>query len=116
VVINGGSGFDSSGGPRNLPEYLAFATTHGKPLALSEWGVDPVFGSGDDPNFIQYVYNFVSSNAGTGAGNVSYECYFNQSKSPTDRRQLYYAPGEADANGRTSTEFPLAAARYQSLF
>jgi hypothetical protein len=116
TVWAGASGFDGSGGPRNLPEYLTFANTHGKPLAISEWGVDPIFGTGDDPNFIQYVFDFATANAGTTAGHVPYECYFNESKSSTDRRQLYYVAGEPDANGRTTTEFPLAAARYQALF
>lgn len=116
VITAGASGFDSTGAPRNLPEYQAYATAHGVPLAISEWGVDPIFGTGDDPNFVQYVYDFVSANAGVTTGKVPYECYFNESKSSTDRRQLYYAPGEPDANGRTTTEFPLAAARYQALF
>lgn len=118
VFVDGGAPTDSLGGPRTLETHRAFAEAHGVPFGVSEWGLSPltVFGTGDDPNFIQYVYDFCHLNAGGGIGRLLYELYFNESKNPTDRRQIYYFAGSPDANGLTTTEFPIAAARYQALF
>ncbi|TAH32478.1 hypothetical protein EYC59_05915 [Candidatus Saccharibacteria bacterium] len=116
VNILGHSGSDGYGGPVGLNEHFAFAVSHNKPFAISEWGVDPIYGRGDDPQYIQFVHDFCVANGGTGAAKLNYESYFNFTKSASDRRQLYYAPGYADAIGQTATEFPQAAAQYISAF
>lgn len=58
---------NSSIGPK---KWLKFAASHGKPLALAEWG-------GTSGYFIRVVNDWISRNAGTGSGQVIYDCYLN---------------------------------------
>ncbi len=109
AVVNG-TAYDGYGGPAGLLQHRQFALDHGKPIAISEWGVDHTYGTGDDPNYIQYMYDFYSTYGGTGAGNVLYENYFNLSSGYSNNFQLFY-PGQGD-----STSNPNAAARYRQLF
>jgi hypothetical protein len=57
-----------------------FASQNGVPLAFCEWGVAApelgVYGLGDDPLYINNMYNFMN----TGANNVAWESYFNISE------------------------------------
>ena len=101
---------DGFGGPIGLLQHRQFALDHGKPIAISEWGVDHTYGTGDDPNYIQYIYNFCSTYGGTGAGNLIYENYFNLSAGYSNNFQLFY-PGQGN-----STSNPNASARYVQLF
>ena len=109
AIVNG-QAYDGNGGPVGLVQHREFALAHGKPIAISEWGVDHTYGTGDDPNYIQYIYNFCSTHGGTGAGNLIYENYFNLSSGYSNDFQLYY-PGQ----GNSGTN-PNAATRYVQLF
>lgn len=109
AIVNGQS-YDGYGGPVGLVQHREFALAHGKPIAISEWGVDHTYGTGDDPNYIQYIHDFCSTNGGTGAGNLIYENYFNLSAGYSNNFQLFY-PGQGDSSSN-----PNAALRYRQLF
>jgi hypothetical protein len=66
---------DQYGGPTGLAKHLEFAQQHGKPFAVPEWGNN--LDAGDQPDYIAYMNTFFKNNAGTGAGQVLYEGYFN---------------------------------------
>lgn len=72
---------DAGNSPRGIGAWLAFAKQHGKPLAFPEWGInwaeDASTGPQDNPLFIQKMNDFFRANAGTGAGQVLYEIYYN---------------------------------------
>lgn len=63
---------DQWGGPRGLEQWRRFAESHGKPLALSEWGLDASTTT-DNPFFIQKMNEWFRAHAGTGAGKLLYE-------------------------------------------
>lgn len=109
AIVNG-QAYDGYGGPVGLIQHREFALAHGKPIVISEWGVDHTYGTGDDPNYIQYIYDFCSTHGGTGAGNLLYENYFNLSSGYSNDFQLYY-PGQGDSSSN-----PNSAARYRQLF
>lgn len=104
--------YDNYGGPIGLREHRQFAEDHGVPIAIPEWGVDHnAWGTGDDPNYIRYVYDFCAQYRGTGAGNLLYECYFNKTAGyESSDFQLFY-PGQGN-----STTNPLSSAAYRSLW
>lgn len=60
------------------------ALAFGVPLGISEWG-NPAFdessgggsGGGDAPGFFDYMFSWMTANAGTGAGKFVYDIYFN---------------------------------------
>ncbi len=110
TAITLGQSVDGYGGPVGLMQHRQFALDHGKPISISEWGVDHSYGNGDDVNYIQYIHDFGMTYGGTGAGNLLYENYFNQSEGYSNDFQLYY-PGV----GVSSTN-PNSAARYKQLF
>jgi beta-mannanase len=66
---------DQYGGPTGLAKHREFAQEHGKPFAVPEWGNNT--DAGDQPDYIAFMHTFFKSNAGTGAGQVLYEGYFN---------------------------------------
>jgi hypothetical protein len=70
---------DWRGAPRGLESYRQFAESVGLPFAISEWSnvASGTLSGGDQPSFVQGMYDFVKSNAGTGAGKVIYEIQFN---------------------------------------
>ena len=109
-VVNGNNPYDGFGGPQGLYAHRQFADDHGKPFGISEWGVDHLYGTGDDPNYIQYVHDFGAAYGGTGAGNLLYEAYFNLSQGYSNDFQLFY-PGQGD-----SSTNPDAALRYRQIF
>ncbi len=109
AIVNG-QAVDGYGGPVGLLQHRQFALDHGKPIAISEWGVDHTYGTGDDPNYIQYIHDFCTTYGGTGAGNLLYENYFNLSSGYSNDFQLFY-PGQGDSGSN-----PTAAARYRQLF
>ncbi len=72
-----------------------FAAAHGKLMSYPEWGVGQ---AGDNPYFVQQMYNWFVDNA----GQIAYACYF-------------------DVDGAWPTqiddgEFPLSQAKFVSLF
>lgn len=58
-----------------LNYWLQFAISHNKKLSVPEWGLMPRsnHGNGDDPVYIQHMFNFFRKNA----KNIAYEAYFN---------------------------------------
>ena len=83
----------SNGGPWGLQAWLAFARSKGKKLEMAEWGGGRV---GDNPAYIQKMYNFFRS-AGDG---LAHEGYLNNGE-----HQLYSA-----------TRLPKTSAMYRQLF
>lgn len=68
-----------NGGPRGIERWREFAQSKGKPMAVSEWGLRPRESAPpfSNPFFITKMNEFFRANAGTGAGQVLYESYFN---------------------------------------
>jgi hypothetical protein len=98
---------DGNGAPRGLESYRRFALSVGLPFAISEWSnvaSGTSFG-GDQPAFVEGMYDFVKWNAGTGAGNVIYEIQFNV---------------KMQAGGKfvmgPSTQLPISSEVYRRLF
>jgi hypothetical protein len=65
-------------GPYGLDYWLAFAKEHGEKFSVPEWGVDSnvAWGdeaSGDDPGYIEDMYNFFVANSAA----LAFEAYFN---------------------------------------
>jgi hypothetical protein len=84
----------------------SFAAAHSKPIAFPEWGLvydgpNPSQGGGDDPLFIQNMYNWFASH------NTSFENYSNVDD---PNNGFYY--GLTTGSGK----FPQATAVYQQLF
>jgi hypothetical protein len=98
---------DGKGAPRGLESYRQFAQSVGLPFAISEWSnvASGTSSGGDQPSFVQGMYDFVKSNAGTGAGKVIYEIQFNV---------------KMQAGGKfvmgPSTPLPSSSAKYKDLF
>ncbi|MCB9945261.1 MAG: hypothetical protein H6851_16765 [Geminicoccaceae bacterium] len=65
--------------PIGIETWMKFAKSHGKKLALAEWGItnrgNTTFwkGNGDNALFIRNMYAFFKRNS----GNIAYESYFN---------------------------------------
>ena len=60
-------------GPDGIGAVLQFATAHGKPISIPEWGVSPrdqSEGFGDDPVFVKGIASVVRDN------DVAYQSYF----------------------------------------
>jgi len=70
-----GGSTDRFGAPQGLEQHRLFAKEHGKPFAVSEWGNQVE--NGDQPKYVEYMHDFFTKNAGTGAGQLLYEGYFN---------------------------------------
>lgn len=96
---------DHGTSPRGIGAWLAFAKQHGKPLAIPEWGLnwanDGTKGPQDNPFYIEKMNEFFRNNAGTGAGQVLYEIYYDIDDV---KAQLY--PVASNPNG---------SAKYKSL-
>jgi hypothetical protein len=73
-------------GDHGLAYWSAFAKSHVKPMAMTEWGVVAMtngHGGGDDPAFIDHMFEFMTA----PANNVAYEHYFNTG-TPSDDHTL----------------------------
>ena len=82
-----------------------FAIAHGKPVSYPEWGLSGVNAEvtsnvgGDNPTFIQGMYDWMNSLPANGPGSLEYHSYFNQ---------------DPDSNHRIDAgHFPNASARFQ---
>ena len=98
--------------PRGLAFWAKFARSHGKPLAIPEWGVvsaDHGHGGKDNPHFIAQMHAFLMD----PANGVAFHCYFDINDT-TLRHQL--SPGVAGTGKKEGTEFPKSAARFKALF
>ena len=85
------------GGPKGLGTWIAFARSHGKKLSVPEWAVWHDTSTGDDPFYVQKMYETFKNNAST----IAYESYFN-----CQDRHKVYQPGMN----------PRASAQYKSLW
>ncbi|SHF62455.1 glycosyl hydrolase [Geodermatophilus nigrescens] len=66
---------DQWGAPKGLEMHRRFAESQGLPLAISEWSGNADFT--DTAAFMQGMYDFFRTHAGTGAGDLLYEVLFN---------------------------------------
>lgn len=61
----------------------SFAVSHGKPVAVPEWGLSgggtefPTDHGGDDVAFVQEMYDWFASLPATGPGSLAFQAYFN---------------------------------------
>lgn len=98
---------DGAGAPKGIEAHRAFAQSRGLPLIVQEWG-----GNADNGDYIEYVnsmFNFFKSNAGTGAGQIAAEAYFNVLVPEQAYRFFLYNDGRA-------TRLPNSAAKYKQLW
>jgi hypothetical protein len=68
----------------SLQVQLAFALAHGKQVSFPEWGLwggpaqsAQVHGGGDDPTFVQGMFDWMSSLPAQGPGSLAFQAYFN---------------------------------------
>ena len=94
---------DDHGAPVGLEAHRRFAERVGLPFAVSEWSTNAE--KGDAREFIEQVYVWMSSNAGTGAGNLLYEIQFNVAS---------YGDAKFRLDGESRQ--PRAAAAYRELW
>jgi hypothetical protein len=86
-----------------------FAISHGKQVSYPEWALAtggseaPTSAGGDNPTFIQGMYNWMNSLPSSGAGSLAYQTYYNDD---ADGHDGYHA----------LSHFPNAQARFRALF
>jgi len=83
--------------------WIKFAQSHNKPMTINEWGVWNTrdgHGGGDDPMFIQTMYDFVTSN------NVLFHSYFD----------VWAFDGNHELQPTQYPAFPQSAALFKKLF
>jgi hypothetical protein len=86
------------GGPWGFGSWVQFAKSHGKKLSVPEWGIwNERPGGGDNPFYIQKMYDTFRKNAST----IAYEGYFN-----CLARHQIHSPGKN----------PKASAKYRALW
>jgi Glycosyl hydrolase family 26 len=86
-------------GDHGLQFWSSYAAAHGKPLAITEWGLTHLangHGGEDDPSYVGHMFEFMTN----PANHVAYEDYFDYG-SPTNQHRL-----------TGSTLFPLSAAEF----
>jgi len=91
-------------GYQGLKEWLAFAIAHGKKLSVPEWGLfrTDTHGNGDNPTYIQNMYDFFKTNA----ANLAYEAYFNDFNEGDGLSDSLWNP----------IQVPLSSAKYKALY
>jgi hypothetical protein len=67
-------------GSYGMDYWLKFAKSHGKMFSVPEWGLSPTASSpghsgGDDPNYVEHMYDFFRTNS----SELAFEAYFNDS-------------------------------------
>jgi len=83
-----------------LADAAAFARAHGKGFAVPEWGTHATMGPGDNPFFIQQMYDFFQANRDV----LVFECYFNE-PAPYIRNAIW-----------GPVQMPRSSALYHALF
>jgi hypothetical protein len=68
--------------PVGVETWRQFAEQRGKPMALPEWGLNPEYGGGDNPEYIRGMNDWLTEHAARPgepnlAGKILYEAYFN---------------------------------------
>jgi hypothetical protein len=92
--------------PEGLTWLHAFATRHGKPFSVGEWGVvSNSDGGGDSPGFIRWMHEWFAAHA----PDLAYEAYFTSCENSTVQSSLF-------RTGTTCTRNPGAAETYRALF
>ena len=93
-----------AGGPMGIATWVPWAASRGKKLAVSEWGVWGVEGftgsvdtKGDDPVYVQNMYDFFKAHAAA----IAYESYYGR---PALHRLF------------PTTVFPRSSALYRQLW
>jgi hypothetical protein len=92
-----------------------FAAAHGKPLAIPEWGViirSDGHGGGDDPYFIQKMYDFIMD----PANNVIFHGYFDVSAMTSSGFDARLTDSIDHDNPTGPTRMPNSAALFKELF
>lgn len=84
----------------SLNDWYAFAQRHGKPFAVSEWGLS-VTGQGDNPTYIQGMHDWFDAHA----SGLAYESYF-------DEPAKYIAAALDDS----TSHLPRSSALYAALW
>ncbi len=89
----------------NLRYQRDFAIAHGKQVSYPEWALasSSEHGGGDNPAFIQGMYDWMTSLPGAGPGSLAYQSYFNEDTGPGD------GPHRLE-------NFPKAQARFRQTF
>ena len=101
---NGSTRTDQWGAPWGIEAHRRFAEQAGLCLTIPEWGVHRV-DAGDTPYYMTAMNNYMRKHAGTGAGKIPAEAYFNLSSGYAGRFAIM-----GDDVGS-----PNAAARYREL-
>ena len=94
---------DIVSGNHGLTFWRDFASAHGKPMSLPEWGStwrSDGHGGGDNPVFVDRMMDWITN----PANNVAYAVYFNPNDTATVRHDLM----------RADSTFPAASVRYRS--
>jgi hypothetical protein len=94
---------DQWGAPKGLEAHRAFAESQGLPMAVSEWSANADFT--DSPAYIEGMYDFFRTHAGSGPGDLLYEILFNVDG--YDRKFYMYGDG---------IRLPRSAGAYQRLW
>ncbi len=108
------AGFDdkiiNGAGAYSLEKLRSFYGSQGVPVAINEWSNQGAQrstaqgGGGESPQFMNSMYNYIRSHAGSGPGQITYEVLFN----------LW--PAEFQLYPANQTVQPLTAAEYAKLF
>lgn len=107
---------ENSAGANSLYDLQRLAKAKGVPIMISEWGnanhsrAAGSGGGGDAPQFFASFYAWLKANAGTGAGQVLGEVYFNIPEGYDAQFWL------VKQNLATNPEAPQTVARYRSLW
>lgn len=94
---------DSFGAPVGIERHRQFAASVGLPLAISEWSSNSSMGDGNV--YINEMHNWLAAHAGTGAGQVPYDIFFNVANYNNGVFQIY-----------PTTTMPTAANAYVTAF
>lgn len=88
----------------------------GKPFGITEWAnaanPNEAGGGGDAPGFITAMHNWMVQHAGTGAGQLVFETFFNIPGYGLDHELIHWNGSSV----QISTTQPLTATKYRDLF
>lgn len=107
---------ENGGGANSLADLQRLAKAKGVPIIISEWAnanhtrAASSGGGGDAPQFMASMYAWIKANAGTGAGQVMGEVYFNI---PSGYDASFWL---VKSGLVTNPEGPQSAAKYRELW
>lgn len=94
---------DSYGAPVGIEKHRLYAKSLGLPFAVSEWSSNSSMG--DSAPYVTKFRDWVSQNAGPGAGQVLYEILFNVGNYNSGVFQMYPATAMPQASAQYITSF-----------